>query len=220
LAMRDQEMMREREAELERGKDKERGRRATTANASPPSTPPKSGRPSSSSISMSNLKRKSRERPTHTRKRSGSVKSLTSFFMGSSSSSQPLPSNSSFVQSPTTSSPDPPPLPTFRDSWCTKPAKYICQVIHPCTPPSAISYYSFPFFSLREGELLEVLQEVGHPSIHPKLPLWVDDGEDCLLLCRERKEGIEGMGEEEEGGGGNVGWALASFLEPLSLDGG
>ena len=218
LAMRDQEMMREKEVELEQRKDKERGRRATTTSATPPSIQPRSAaRPSPSSTSMNNLKRKSRERPTHTRKRSGSVKSLTSFFTSSSSRSSPPPSsNSSFVQS--TSSSDPPPLPTFRDSWCTKPAKYICQVIHPCTPPSGISYYSFPFFTLREGDLLEVLQEAGHPSIHPKLPLWVDDGEDCLLLCRERKEGIEGIGGEGEGG--NVGWALASFLEPLSLEGG
>ena len=66
---------------------------------------------------------------------------------------------------------------------------------------------------------MEVLQEAGHPSIHPKLPLWVDDGEDCLLLCRERKEGVEGEAGEETGGG-DVGWALASFLEPLSLEGG
>jgi hypothetical protein len=215
LAMRDQEM-RGKEVGLERGKDKERGRRATTSSATPPTPPKSAARTSSSTTPMSNLKRKSRERPTHTRKRSGSVKSLTSFFTSSLTGS----SSSSFVQS--TSSSDPPPLPTFRDSWCTKPAKYICQVIHPCTPPSAISYYSFPFFTLREGDLLEVLQEAGHPSIHPKLPLWVDDGEDCLLLCRERKEGIEGIGEEggEGGGGGNVGWALASFLEPLSLKGG
>ena len=212
LAMKDQETVREKEVELERGKAKERGRRATST---PPPTPPRSERTSSSSIPMSNNpKRKSRERPTHNRKRSGSVKSLTSFFTSSltGSSSQPLPSNPSF-----NSSSEPPPLPTFRDSWCTKPAKYICQVIHPCTPPSAISYYSFPFFTLRKGDLLEVLQEVGHPSIHPKLPLWVDDGEDCLLLCRERNEIIEGRGEE---GGGNVGWALASFLEPLSLESG
>ena len=67
---------------------------------------------------------------------------------------------------------------------------------------------------------MEVLQEAGHPSIHPKLPLWVDDGEDCLLLCRELTEGIEGIGDEGREGGGNVGWALASFLEPLSLKGG
>jgi RhoGEF domain len=224
LAMRDQEMTREKELELEleRGKDKERGRKleppTITPTPLPPMPPPKfvNERPSSSSLPVSNnSKRKSRERSTHTRKRSGSVKSITSFFTSSltgSSSSQPLPSF-------TTSSSEPPPLP-FRDSWCTKPAKYICQVIHPCTPPSAISYYSFPFFTLREGELLEVLQEAGHPSIHPKLPLWVDDGEDCLLLCRERVEGVEGIGEDGEGAGGNVGWALASFLEPLLLESG
>jgi len=49
--------------------------------------------------------------------------------------------------------------------------------------------------------MYEVLQEAGHPSMHPKLPLYVDDGEDCLLLCRDVQQ--------------NVGWALASFLEPL-----
>ena len=220
LAMRDEEKMRE---EQER-QDKERGRKltppiSTTTRPTPSQTPhTKSAKekPSSPSLPSNNSKRKSRERPINTRKRSGSVKSITSFFTSSltgSSSSQPLLSNSSF----TTSSSDLPPLPPFRDSWCSKPAKYICQVIHPCSPPSAISYYSFPFFTLKEGELLEVLQEAGHPSIHPKLPLWVDDGEDCLLLCREKLEGLEGI-LGEEGVGGNVGWALASFLQPLSLE--
>ena len=214
--------MREKELDLERNRDKERGRKLPNSSSLPSMSPNRltKEKQSSASIPMSNSsKRKSRERTTHTRKRSGSVKSITSFFTSSltgSSSSQPLPPTSSF----TTPSADPPPLPPFRDSWCTKPAKYICQVIHPCTPPSAVSYYSFPFFTLREGELLEVLQEAGHPSIHPKLPLWVDDGADCLLLCRERVEGIEGIGKEGEGAGGNVGWALASFLEPLSLESG
>ena len=220
------EMLREKEPELERSKDKERGRKPTTlATITPPSTPPTKAAKEKPSLQMiSSPKRKSRERPTHNRKRSGSVKSITSFFtssLTSLSSSQPLPSsNSSFLQ---TSSSDPPPLPPLRDSWCTKPAKYICQVIHPCSPPSSISYYSFPFFTLREGDLLDVLQEAGHPSIHPKLPLWVDDGEDCLLLCRERVEGGTAAwidGEEKGAGGGNVGWALASFLEPLSFESG
>jgi len=233
----DKERTREKDLELERGKEKERGRRPPPATATtPPSTPPTKlmkERPQSFSSSpmINNPKRKSKERPTHSRNRSGSVRSITSFFTSSltgSSSSQPLPStppNSSPLPSsnsnpPSSSSDQPPPTPPpqFRDSWCTKPAKYVCQVIHPCTPPSSVSYYSFPFFTLREGELLEVLQEAGHPSIHPKLPLWVDDGEDCLLLCRE---GAGGKGGEGEGAsGGNVGWALASFLEPLSLEDG
>lgn len=129
---------------------------------------------------------KDKERPAQTRKRSGSVKSITSFFTGSHDSSHS----------------EPPPLSASqRDSWVSKPAKYLCQVVHPCRPPATVSYYSFPFFVLQEGEFYEVLQEAGHPSIHPKLPLYVDDGEDCLLLCRD-KEGI-------------VGWALASFLQPV-----
>ncbi|KAF5322011.1 hypothetical protein D9619_001613 [Psilocybe cf. subviscida] len=141
-------------------------------------------------------KAKSKERPTHGRNRSGSVKSITSFFTGSSDRDR------SSVAPP----PDPQPLTASqRDSWVAKPAKYICQVIHPCRPPALVQYYSFPFFTLREGDLFEVLQEAGHPSIHPKLPLYVDDGEDCLLLCRD--------------GNGLVGWALASFLEPITING-
>ncbi|KAG6853668.1 hypothetical protein C0991_002466 [Blastosporella zonata] len=107
--------------------------------------------------------------------------------------------------------PDAPPPPTHhqqrsqsnakRDSWVTKPAKYVCRVVHECRPPVPVSYFSFPFFTLLEGDLYEVLHEAGHPSIHSKLPLHVDDGEDCLLLCRD--------------GLGDVGWALASFLAPM-----
>jgi hypothetical protein len=134
--------------------------------------------------------RESKERPAQGRKRSGSVKSITSFFTGNNGSSS--------------RSDSPPPLTASqRDSWVSKPAKYICQVVHPCKPPATVSYYSFPFFTLLKGEFYEVLQEAGHPSIHPKLPLYVDDGEDCLLLCRNRE--------------GFIGWALASFLEPVSI---
>lgn len=134
--------------------------------------------------------KESKDRPAQGRKRSGSVKSITSFFTGNNGSSS--------------RSDSPPPLtPSQRDSWVSKPAKYICQVVHPCKPPATVSYYSFPFFTLLKGDFYEVLQEAGHPSIHPKLPLYVDDGEDCLLLCRDQE--------------GFIGWALASFLEPVTI---
>ncbi|KAF8885984.1 hypothetical protein BD779DRAFT_1531904 [Infundibulicybe gibba] len=130
-----------------------------------------------------------------------------------SSTSQHRTSSTKSMASPTTSfftpdrdaPPNPPNLPynsqTRRDSWENKNAKYICQVVHACKPPAAVSYFSFPFFTLIEDDLYEVLQEAGHPSLHPKLPLYVDDGEDCLLLCRDQNR--------------NVGWALASFLAPI-----
>ena len=171
----------------ERGRRPSAGRSQTT-NAIPTTTP--SSTATARAPSPTKRKSKERERPPNSRKRSGSVKSITSFFTGGNNSSS--------------TPPDPQPLTASqRDSWVSKPAKYICQVIHECKPPASVSYYSFPFFTLKEGEFYEVLQEAGHPSIHPKLPLYVDDGEDCLLLCRD--------------GNGLVGWALASFLEPLSL---
>ncbi|KAJ2932441.1 hypothetical protein H1R20_g4677, partial [Candolleomyces eurysporus] len=135
------------------------------------------------------------ERPTHVRNRSTSI---SSFFKGDkdrgdrereSSPASNLPEPNSRYMSRSN-----------RGGWVTKPAKYVCQVIHPCKPP-AVTYFAFPFFTLVEADLYDVLHEAGHPSIHPKLPLYVDDGEDCLLLCRDAK--------------GNVGWALASFLEPF-----
>ncbi|TCD69582.1 hypothetical protein EIP91_007004 [Steccherinum ochraceum] len=80
-------------------------------------------------------------------------------------------------------------------------AMYQCQVIFNCTPPPDVSYHDLPFFTLRVGEVYDVLQEQGHPSTHPHLPLYVDDGEDCLLLVRNSVE--------------DIGWALASFLLPV-----
>ncbi|KAF9529766.1 hypothetical protein CPB83DRAFT_852143 [Crepidotus variabilis] len=177
---------------------KERGRRPSAEknqpHTAPPATtaqdpsPPRRQSKSKEKFQAQEKESQSRERPTHARKRSGSVKSITSFF------SSPRDSGPSTHQDQTLT-------PSQRDSWVSKPAKYICQVIHPCKPPASVSYYSFPFFTLQEGDLYEVLQEAGHPSIHPKLPLYVDDGEDCLLLCRDER--------------GTVGWALASFLEPV-----
>jgi len=58
-----------------------------------------------------------------------------------------------------------------------------------------------PFFTLQVNAVFDVLREFGHPSLHPDLPLYVDDGEDCLLLVRDYV--------------GQVGWSLASFLIPL-----
>jgi len=88
-------------------------------------------------------------------------------------------------------------------SLVSQPAKYICEVVCECKPPASVSYNSFPFFPLRMGESYDILQEAGHPNIHPGLPLFVDDeDEDCLLLCRDEN--------------GLIGWALASFLMPSS----
>ncbi|KAH6914078.1 hypothetical protein BKA70DRAFT_1396886 [Coprinopsis sp. MPI-PUGE-AT-0042] len=92
---------------------------------------------------------------------------------------------------------------TRRDSLVNKPARYVTTVIMPCMFKRGIDYYGFPFFDLFTGDFYEVLQEAGHPSIH-KLPVYVDEGEeDCLLLCRDR----DGM----------VGWAFASFMEPVDM---
>ena len=166
----------------DRSRSSARGEASSTRDMSPKSRTKETER---------EKEKESKDRPPQGRKRSGSVKSITSFFTGGSNGS------SSRSESP------PPLTPSQRDSWVSKPAKYICQVVHPCKPPATVSYYSFPFFTLLKSDFYEVLQEAGHPSIHPKLPLYVDDGEDCLLLCRDRE--------------GFVGWALASFLEPVTL---
>lgn len=80
------------------------------------------------------------------------------------------------------------------------PPLYTCRVVHPCEPPPGVSYRDLPFFTLRTGDTYDVLQEAGHPAHHEDLPLYVDDGEDCLLLVRSRSE--------------DIGWALASFMLP------
>ncbi|KZP18369.1 hypothetical protein FIBSPDRAFT_863852 [Athelia psychrophila] len=80
-------------------------------------------------------------------------------------------------------------------------ALYSCRVVHPCSPPDGVQYRKLPFFTLQVNAIFDVLREFGHPSLHPDLPLYVDDGEDCLLLVRDYV--------------GQVGWSLASFLIPL-----
>lgn len=86
-------------------------------------------------------------------------------------------------------------------SRSTTRALYACRVVHPCNPPDGISYRDLPFFTLRVDAVFEVLKELGHPSLFGDLPLYVDDGEDCLLLVRDSV--------------GDIGWSLASFLIPL-----
>ena len=85
--------------------------------------------------------------------------------------------------------------------WHDAPARYSCRVVHPCSPPDGVLYQNLPFFELRLNDFFEVLKEACHPSLYADLPLYVDDGEDCLLLVRDTA--------------GDVGWALASFLVPL-----
>jgi hypothetical protein len=80
-------------------------------------------------------------------------------------------------------------------------AMYACRVVHPCNPPDGVSYCNLPFFTLQVNAKFDVLKEYGHPSLYEDLPLYVDDGEDCLLLVRDAS--------------GDVGWSLASFLIPL-----
>ncbi|KAF8845915.1 hypothetical protein BDN67DRAFT_1872 [Paxillus ammoniavirescens] len=152
-------------------------------------------------------------KPSHNRRRSSSVKSL-----GAPSSVAPSdmplppysPSSSHFLQihasAPSTSSSShrSRPSPTLAATR----ALYATRAIHPCFPPAGVSYRGLPFFPLVHGDSFDVLREYGHPSTHVDLPLYVDDGEDCLLLVRARGKG---------GGydAGDVGWALASFLLPV-----
>lgn len=79
--------------------------------------------------------------------------------------------------------------------------KYMCHTIHACHPPPDVAYRGLPFFNLEVGSVWGVLAEAGHPRMHTDLPLYIDDGEDCLLLVRD--------------GEGMVGWALASFMMPM-----
>ena len=54
---------------------------------------------------------------------------------------------------------------------------------------------------LQVGDVVDVLFEAGHPAQHRDLPIYVDDGDDTLLLARDEQ--------------GEVGWVLASFVLPI-----
>ncbi|KAG2032623.1 hypothetical protein BDR03DRAFT_985590 [Suillus americanus] len=151
-------------------------------------------------------------RPSHHRTRSSSVKSL-----GAPSSLAPsyYSTDSALPAYPTTPTrTHSPHTPTRRTTDLQGlRALYQCAAIHMCIPPAGVSYRGLPFFELRSGDTFDVLREYGHPSTHPDLPLYVDDGEDCLLLVRELAD-AEGGGRDVKVRG-EVGWALASFLVPL-----
>ncbi|KAK0210815.1 Dbl homology domain-containing protein [Desarmillaria ectypa] len=93
-----------------------------------------------------------------------------------------------------------------------KEALYVVRSVYPFDPPKKKYFYdSHPFLALNgQGEVLDVLKEAGHPKDHLSrgLLLHVDDGDseepDSLLLVRRKV-------------GGEVGWALASYLEPVTI---
>ena len=154
-------------------------------------------------------------RPAHHRRRSSSVKSLgapSSVAPSYHSSDAPLPPYSPSHHTNSHPSNGSSSLPSHQ----TRPAPtlaatralYTTRAIHPCVPPTGVSYRGLPFFQLTYGDSFDVLREYGHPSTHVDLPLYVDDGEDCLLLVRAKsKSSVYEAGD--------VGWALASFLLPV-----
>ncbi|KAK0188547.1 Dbl homology domain-containing protein [Armillaria mellea] len=95
------------------------------------------------------------------------------------------------------------------------PGMYVVQAVYPFLPQlQEYTYDSYPFLKIMgPGEAYEVLREAGHPKLHISkgLRLFVDDDEadapDNLLLVRRVANGDKGDGE--------VGWALASYVQPL-----
>jgi hypothetical protein len=81
------------------------------------------------------------------------------------------------------------------------PVLYACKAITPFRLDRDVVYQGLGFHRLEVGTELGIVQELGHPCMHPALPVHVDDGEDCLLLAMDIYE--------------NRGWAFASFLVPL-----
>ena len=81
------------------------------------------------------------------------------------------------------------------------PVLYACEAITPFSLGRDVMYQGIGFHRLEVGTRLGIVQEYGHPCMHPLLPVHVDDGEDCLLFAMD--------------GCANVGWAFASFLVPV-----
>ncbi|KAK0483690.1 Dbl homology domain-containing protein [Armillaria novae-zelandiae] len=120
------------------------------------------------------------------------------------------------LRRPSTSMPSLPRRKSFRrklsDPHVGEEALYTVRSVYPFDPPKKKYFYdSFPFLALDgQGEELEVLKEAGHPKDHLSrgLMLHVDDRDaeepDSLLLVRRKLAG-------------EVGWALASYLQPLTI---
>ena len=81
------------------------------------------------------------------------------------------------------------------------PVLYMCRVVSTFRLGRDVVYQGLEFHTLDVGMILWIVQELGHPSTHPSLPVHVDDGEDCLLLAMDASA--------------NVGLAFASFLVPV-----
>ena len=81
------------------------------------------------------------------------------------------------------------------------PVLYACEAISPFCLGRDVVYEGVGFHRLEVGTRLGIVQEYGHPCMHPLLPVHVDDGEDCLLFAVDAHA--------------NVGWAFASFLIPV-----
>ncbi|KAL0955621.1 hypothetical protein HGRIS_001854 [Hohenbuehelia grisea] len=188
---REKEKEREKVKDVEKEKDKDRGRTSRKPSLRRKLTDSIRPTPSGSGTQV---------QATQSRHRSPSARSINrdnNYFAVDPDAPPTPPANSHFSASITSSTGHSNSYP----SWTSAPAKYMCQVVHACHPPPGVSYFSYPFFTLVEGDVYEVLHEAGHPSMHPKLPLHIDDGADCLLLVRDANAVI--------------GWALASFLIPL-----
>ena len=78
---------------------------------------------------------------------------------------------------------------------------YACEAVTPFHLGRGVVYDGRGFHRLEVGTRLGIVEEYGHPCMHPLLPVHVDDGEDCLLLAVDEHA--------------NVGWAFASFLVPV-----
>ncbi|KAH7102142.1 hypothetical protein BKA62DRAFT_118078 [Auriculariales sp. MPI-PUGE-AT-0066] len=87
-----------------------------------------------------------------------------------------------------------------------QPAMYSCTAVQMCMPSTGARYAGLPFLILAVGDLVDVLLEGGHPArLQEELPIILpsrEDEEDTLLIVRDER--------------GRVGWALASFLLPLT----
>jgi len=120
-----------------------------------------------------------------------------------SRSRPPTPRTPSYPTYPTS-----PPLITTHSSTSSHsqgpystPVLYACEAVSPFHLDRDVLYDGIGFHRLEVGMKLGIVQEFGHPCMHPSLPVHIDDGEDCLLLAKDIYE--------------NVGWAFASFLVPV-----